>query len=299
MKLNHISKIKGNVSLGTNVKSTNVLDGAYKSIFKGKSFDFEELREYTIDDNIRDIDWRASARSMNVLVRKHVAQKKHNVLFILDSKYDMNANATKDTLKRDICINTAGTLAYLANRNGDYTSLIYMKDDQPKFFALSQSLFHIENYLTFYEEDIKNQRIKRRNKVKNSINDSIKYIVNYLQKKCMIFIITDIASIDEMNEDLIKTLTYHNDVMIINVKDISLFNTKAYDVDNRNYFAPMISKSRILKKIDMKEKEDLFIELSNKYKKYRITMVSIENEEEIIPKIIELLKQHSNLINKV
>ena len=37
MKLDHISKIKGNVSLTSNLKSTNVLDGAYKSIFKGKT----------------------------------------------------------------------------------------------------------------------------------------------------------------------------------------------------------------------------------------------------------------------
>ena len=56
-------------------------------------------------DNIKDIDWRASARSMNILVREHVAEKKHNILFILDSRYDMNANANEKDLKKDICIN--------------------------------------------------------------------------------------------------------------------------------------------------------------------------------------------------
>ncbi len=298
MKLEHISKIKGNVSLSSKVKSANILDGAYRSIFKGKSLNFEELREYNIGDNIKDIDWRASARSMNILVRQHVAEKKHNILFILDSKYDMNANANLNDTKRDICINVAGTLAYLANRNGDYTGAIYMSKDNPKFFPLKQSLFHIENFLTFYEEDLKNQKIKKRRKEKNSINESIQYIINYMNRKSIIFIISDLLSIEQMDENLIKMLSYQNDVMIINIKDISLFNSKSFDVDNRRYFAPMISKSRILAKIDTEAKETVFEEVAEKLKKYCITMVSIEKDEEVIPKIIELLKAHNDLINK-
>ena len=298
MKLKHIAEIKGKVSLTSKVKSTNILDGAYRSIFKGKSLNFEELREYNIGDNIKDIDWRASARSMNILVRQHIAEKKHNVLFILDSKFDMNANANPKDVKRDICINVTGTLAYLANRNGDYTAAIYMSKDNPKFFQLEQSLFHIENYLTFYEEDLKNQRIKKRRKEKNSINDSIKYIVNYMSKKSIIFIICDLLSFEEMDEELIKSLSYHNDIMMIIIKDISLYNSKSFDVDNRRYFAPMISKSRHLAKIDQEEKEKVYEELSEKYKKYCITTISIESEQEVIPKIIELLKEHNDLINK-
>ncbi len=298
MKLNHISKIKGNVSLTSKVKSTNILDGAYQSIFKGKSLNFEELREYNIGDNIKDIDWHASARSMNILVRKYIAEKKHNILFVLDSKYDMNANATLEDIKRDICINTVGTLAYIANKNGDYTGAIYMSKDNPKFFPLKQSLFHIENYLTFYEEDLKNQKIKERNKEKNSLNESLNYIANYINRKSIIFIITDLLGGEEIDEELIKTLSYRNDIMIICIKDINLYSDKSFDVDNRRYFAPMISKSKKLAEIDDKEKQKVFEEISDKYKKYCITMISIGSIEEVIPKIIELLKKHCDLINK-
>ena len=299
MKLKHISKIKGNVSLNTNVKSTNILDGTYKSIFKGKSLNFEELRQYNVGDNVKDIDWHASARSMNILVRQHIAEKKHNILFILDSKYDMNANSNLNDLKRDICINTAGTLAYLANRNGDYTAAIYMNNGNPHFFPFKQSLFHIENYLTYYEEELKRLSIKKRKKEKNNINESIQYIINYMSKKSISFIISDLSGIEEMDEDLIKSLSYRNDIMIIIVKDISPFSNKAYDIENRKYFAPMISKSRKLAKIDALEKEKVFEELASKYKKYCITMISIESEEEIVLKIIELLKKHNDLINKI
>ena len=235
---------------------------------------------------------------MNILVRQHIAEKKHNILFILDSKYDMNANANLKDTKRDICINVAGTLAYLANRNGDYTGAIYMSKDNPKFFPLKQSLFSIENFLTFYEEDLKNQKIKKRRKEINSLNESIQYIINYMNKKSIVFIICDLSSIEQMDDEIIKALSYQNDVMIINIKDISLYNAKSFDVDNRRYFAPMISKSRRLAKIDTEAKEKVFDEVSDKLKKYCITTISIEKDEEVIPKIIELLKAHNDLINK-
>jgi uncharacterized protein (DUF58 family) len=297
MKLDHISKIKGNVSLTSNLKSTNVLDGAYRSIFKGKSLNFEELREYNIGDNVRDIDWRASARSMNILVREHVADKKHNILFILDSKYDMNANSNENEIKRDLCINIAGTIAYLAYKNGDYTSAIYMQDDKPKFFSYNHTLFHIENYLTYYDEDLKNQNIKRKNKVINSLNDSIDYIVKYSKKKSIVFIITDMAGFDELNEDKLKLLAYGHDIMAIQINDID-FTDKVYDIDNRKYFSPMFSHNKKLAKVSKQIKEEVFLNNASKLKKYGIPLVLVNSNEEVITKIVELLKMHSDMINK-
>jgi len=298
MKLDHIHEIKGKIFLSTKVKSSNLLDGAYKSIFKGKSLDFEELREYTVGDNVKDIDWRASARSLKVLIREHIADKKHNVFFVLDSKYDMNANANDDEIKRDICINAAGTLAYLAYKNGDNTGAIFMENDMPMFFPLRQQLFHIENYLTFYDENLKNQKLKKRKIIENSINDSLKYIVSYLLKKSIVFIITDLYGIETIDEELIKSLSYRNDLMIINIKDINLYNSKAYDIENRRYFAKMISKNRKLARLEEEEKERVFNEACDRFKKYRINLISIESIDEVIPKIIELINQHNSLINK-
>lgn len=298
MKLSHINEIKGKIFLNTKVKSTNLLDGAYKSIFKGKSLDFEELREYNVGDNVKDIDWRASARSLKVLIREHIAEKKHNIMFVLDSKYDMNANANDDEIKRDICTNVAGTLAYLAYKNGDNTGAIFMENSMPVFFPLRQQLFHIENYLTFYDESLKNQKLKKRKVIENSINDSLKYLVSFLLKRSLIVIITDLYGIETLDEELVKSLSYRNDVMIACIKDISLYNSRAYDIENRRYFAKMISKNRKLVRIEDEAKERVFNEACDKYKKYRINIILIENLEEVVPKIIELINQHNNLINK-
>ena len=69
----YINKIKANISIYASKKTSNILDGSYKSIYKGRSLNFEDLREYVIGDNIKDIDWKASARSGNILVRQYIA----------------------------------------------------------------------------------------------------------------------------------------------------------------------------------------------------------------------------------
>ncbi|MBO5923425.1 MAG: DUF58 domain-containing protein, partial [Lentisphaeria bacterium] len=40
----------------------DVIGGAYHSVFKGRGIEFDEVREYTFEDDVRDIDWNVSAR---------------------------------------------------------------------------------------------------------------------------------------------------------------------------------------------------------------------------------------------
>ena len=70
MNLKYINQVKANISIYSNKKSSNILDGSYKSVYRGKSMNFENLREYVINDDVKDIDWKASARSANLLVKQ-------------------------------------------------------------------------------------------------------------------------------------------------------------------------------------------------------------------------------------
>ena len=68
MEMKYIKKIKANLSIYTRKLTSNILEGSYNSIYKGKSMNFEDLREYVIGDNIKDIDWKASASANKILI---------------------------------------------------------------------------------------------------------------------------------------------------------------------------------------------------------------------------------------
>jgi uncharacterized protein (DUF58 family) len=74
----YITKIRAKISIHANKKTSDIFDGTYKSVYQGNGMDFENLREYIPGDSIRDIDWKASSRSGKVLVKRYIAEKKHN-----------------------------------------------------------------------------------------------------------------------------------------------------------------------------------------------------------------------------
>jgi len=58
------------------------------------------------------------------------------------------------------------------------------------------------------------------------------------------------------------------------------------------------SKNKKLAQIEKEEKEKIFNEAVDKLKKYRINIISIGKLDDVVSKVIELLNQHSELINR-
>ena len=113
-----------NIELDKEIKNYESIMNTYFPILKMiediKSLDFDDLREYVVGDNIKDIDWKSSARSGDILIRRYIAEKKHNFLFVLDSGEKMLADTVSGESKKNIAIITTGILSYIANNHGDY-----------------------------------------------------------------------------------------------------------------------------------------------------------------------------------
>lgn len=119
-----LTRIKSRLYLRSRRRATHLLDGQYASMHRGRSLDFDDLREYAPGDAIADIDWKATARANTTLVRRWSDERRHRVQFVVDSGRNMAARSVADDLKRDIAVTVTGTLGYLAIRHGDEVGLI-------------------------------------------------------------------------------------------------------------------------------------------------------------------------------
>lgn len=285
MKLKYINKIRANISIYSSKKTSNILDGTYKSIYKGKSMNFENLREYVINDDFKDIDWKASARSGNLLVKQFIAEKKHNIMLILDTGKKMNGNTNNNDYKKDIALYSAGTIGYLAIDNGDYIGMSFNKGDSIIYKPFKYNLSNLEQYLTEYDSIStlsNNEGIKK----------TIEYIYKNIKKKMIIFIITDLQGIENINEKTLKELSTIHDVLFINISDSLMFGNNLFDLDDESYIPNMFLKDRKLLELDKNLKKSLYDKNEQKLKKYKINIVTIDNITQINTKIIELLERH-------
>lgn len=94
------------------------LDGRAAVRVRGQGTEFDSLRDYVLGDDVRSIDWRATARSRNVVVRTWQPERQRRVLLVLDTSRT-SAGRVDDVPRLDSAMDAALLLAALASRAGD------------------------------------------------------------------------------------------------------------------------------------------------------------------------------------
>src|SRR5438874_5536703 len=60
------------------------LAGEYRSVFRGRGMEFDEVRPYAPGDDVRLIDWNVSARTGALYIKKHIEEREQTVLLVVD-----------------------------------------------------------------------------------------------------------------------------------------------------------------------------------------------------------------------
>lgn len=285
MNLKYVNKIKANISIFSNKKTTNILEGTYKSFYRGKSMNFENLRNYVINDDVKDIDWKASARSANLLVKQFTAEKKHNIMLVMDTGIKMDGDTSFKEAKKEVALLSAGTVGYLAIKNGDYVGMIYNENDSITYKPFRYNLYNLEEYLTVFEKVAATPN-------QEGLEKTLNYLYKHITKKMIIFVITDLQGIDSVKESTLKKLSAIHDVLFINIQDAYLFGENSFDLETDSYVPNIITEDETLYSLEKKIKQELFSKNEHKLKKNKISVTNISCISDINPKIIELLERH-------
>ena len=289
MKSQYIAKVQANLKgkkliYATN-KTTRLLEGNHDSIYKGRSMNFDKLRAYAPGDEVADIDWMASARNHSLMTKQYIAEKKHNVLLILDNNASMSAHTNSLEIKKDTAIMSAGTVAYFAYKYGDYVGAVYAKGDGFCVHPFKTQLYHIEQILKEYDEQpvVKGQR---------ALEEAIGYVLNHIKKRMVIFIVTDMEGIYQTPQKELKRLAMVHDVFLLAVSDADWFGEKVYSVEQERYLPAFFTKDKKLKKLEQEKRAQRLESCLAKCKSCQIAFSVIENAQEADIKIMELLERH-------
>jgi uncharacterized protein (DUF58 family) len=99
------------------------LDGRTALMIRGQGTEFDSLREYVDGDDVRSIDWRATARASDVMVRTWRPERDRRVLLVLDTART-SAARVGDGTRLDASMDGAFLLAALAGKAGDRVDLL-------------------------------------------------------------------------------------------------------------------------------------------------------------------------------
>jgi len=162
--------------------------GQYRSVFKGRGMNFEEVREYAPGDEVRAIDWNVTARMGHPYIKKFTEERELTVMLIVDVSASGNYGSVHLS-KRELAAEVACLLAFSAIRNNDKVGLILFSDHVELYIPPKKGRIHtlrLIREILFFEPEGKG----------TNIAVALNYLNRVSSHKSVAFLISDFQAGD-------------------------------------------------------------------------------------------------------
>ena len=187
------------------------LIGGYLSVFKGRGLEFAGYDSYNPDVDSRAIDWKATARTGDLLMREYIEERDVNVFFVIDASSNMLFSSI-DKLKIEYGIELVSGLSHAALETGDSVGFALVSDKVVKklrpdkgkkqFYIISKLLLDVNDYGGTF-----------------NFKEAVNFILNYLQETSLVIIIRDFANFKPEYEEKLKLISKKFDTIGIMIRD--------------------------------------------------------------------------------
>ena len=290
----YLVKVRKKMNIITQRRVRNVLTGNYGSVFKGRSIDFDDLREYVYGDDVKDIDWKASARSRSIMIRRYVAVRKHNILLVADNGNTMATLAPSGESKQEIATFCAGVMSYIAIHHGDYIGIVYGNKAENNRFALKEDAAYAENFLSKYAKSTNIDAAP------SDLNSLLSYVTKTYRERCFMMLITDADGISRVEPDLLRRLHARNEIMVIVVEDSPLTNqllasSDTVEIEGKLRLSQYLRKNKRLSKAEKAYRDAQRVGVRKSLRRMGIVCCFVDSVDHAIPRIVTMLEEQKHV----
>ena len=254
-----IKKIK-KIHIRSRRQVDTMMAGQYRSVFRGTGMEFEEVREYTPGDEVKNIDWKVSARMGEPFIKLFREEREVVVMLLVDMS-DSGKFGTTGRTKRETAAEIASILAFNAIRNNDKVGVILFTDRVEKYIPPKKGSAHIwrviKEIFTFRPEH-----------VKTDIGQAVRYLGHVSRKRTVSFVISDF--LDEGYEKNLKIASKRHEMITVLLSDPMDFELPEHGI--------------VLVK-DFESGENFYIDASDRVSRKRYTETKQKEYAEILETI--------------
>jgi uncharacterized protein (DUF58 family) len=193
--------------------------GDYISAFKGAGFEFEQMREYCDGDDVRLINWNATAKTGNLMVKETIPERDRTVILAVDCSSSSNYSSKKE-LKKDLMQKFCAALGFIAANGGDRVGALIFSDTVERWFSPQRGHAHLAQI---------NEAIAKSFEKGGKTNfvDAFKYLVDLKKRNSILFMVSDFIEpvVDKTDksaihmERLLRLLACEYDMIATRVTD--------------------------------------------------------------------------------
>ena len=189
----------------------NLRIGAYVSPYRGVGFDFWEHRRYEIGDDVRRIDWNATARLGQILMKIDHADRELNAVLAVDLSRSMEFTSSALT-KRETLLRVAGSLAFSAAADHVHLGMLAFTDRVEAYYPPRQGRLQAWRILEYLWS-------ARPESHRTDMGVAVQALAQHLRQTTVVFVLSDFyqSAIGELNE--LELLGHRHDVLPILIED--------------------------------------------------------------------------------
>ncbi len=256
------------------LNQTSLQAGDSRSAFKGRGIEFEEVRAYNYGDDVRDIDWRVTARKNQPFTKLYNEEKDREVYIWLDLSAKMRFG-TKHELKSVTAAKTAALIAWYALENKDRVGMAVFDGNKTLIFEPKRT---VDNLFAVFKqiEKIAAESLYQTNESGSAIK-SLKLLQQKAKHRAIVFVVGSFTDMEAESSALLSAFARNYELYLINVfdeledkappageylaqyhnqKQLLAVSGKAFAEDYRQYFAEKRQKiKKICAKINCRYRE--------------------------------------------
>jgi uncharacterized protein (DUF58 family) len=199
---------------------TSLLAGRHGSRLRGRGLAFEELRHYQQGDDIRTIDWRATARLRSPHVRVYREERERPVLLVVDQRRTMFFGSRR-AMKSVVAAEVAALVAWRTLAAGDRLGGIVFNGFEMVDLAPHRSQTRVLRLL--HEVVRLNQLLAEEPAEPVAGTVTLNHVLEAAQRRAvhdyLVVLISDLDGADETTQRLVTGLSAHNDVLLVGIYD--------------------------------------------------------------------------------
>lgn len=199
-----VKKIR-KIEIKSNKLVDEIFSGEYRSGFRGKGMEFDNIRQYTFGDDVRNIDWNVTARYGKAYVKQFVEEREMNMFLLIDM-----SRSNSFGKKKDFIAEISATLALSAIRNNDRVGLVFFTGEVEKIIPSKNGKKHVLSII----EEILNFKPQQSD---TNISKVLKFFNRIEKKRSVVFLISDF--LDEGYVKELKASQRRHDLICIRVVD--------------------------------------------------------------------------------
>lgn len=193
--------------------------GDVKSAFKGRGMEFEEIRPYSYGDDVRDIDWRVTARKMQPYTKLFAQEKDREIYVLLDLSPKM-VFGTKKELKSVSAAKITSLLGWMALENKDRFGCLIFDGEKDYIFKPQNhraGVLAILKKISAMTQDILQ---KKSGKTEGNLAKSLQYLQKNIKNNAIVFVVSDFNDDGESVRKSLATLSQKANLFCINLFDV-------------------------------------------------------------------------------